>query len=71
MRVMTPATWPRIDLRYQLKDAAGQDLRSRRCRAQGHGLPGWHHHPDRQHPLRYEQKMLRDWFSRTFVHPQP
>jgi hypothetical protein len=28
MRVMTPASWPRIDLRYQLKDAAGRDLQA-------------------------------------------
>lgn len=67
LRVMREVTWPRIDLRYIRRDAAGTVLDERReqvadvtylwrsgyVRSDADALP-------------YEKAMLRDWFERRF-----
>lgn len=71
VRVMTPASWPRIDLHYQLKDASGRDLQAGDAEIKDMGYQDSVATLFDSTPLRYEQKMLRDWFTQTFVHPQP
>lgn len=71
IREMTPATWPRITLRYQLKDTGGQDLRSGETELRDMAYQGGMGALVDSTPLRYEKKMLRDWFIQAFVHPQP
>lgn len=71
IREMTPATWPRIKLRYQLKDPAGQDMRSGEAELKDMAYQGGMGTLVDSTPLRYEKKMLRDWVTQNFVHPQP
>lgn len=70
-RVMTSASWPRITLHYELKDSAGRDIQTGDSEIKDMSYQdGALTQPDSA-PLRYEQKMLRDWFSRTFPNPGP
>lgn len=71
VRVMTPASWPRIDLHYQLKDASGRDLQAGDAEIKDMGYQDSITTLIDSTPLRYEQKMLRDWFGRTFPNPAP
>ncbi len=71
MRVLSAATWPRLTLRYRLSDAAGQVLRSGETTLKD---MDYQSPPDlfsNSDPLRYEKRLLRDWFERDVVHPQP
>lgn len=67
IRTMTPATWPRIRLRFVLRDTQGRVL-----------LQGEDELADMAYlqraaavrstdPLRYEEPMLADWFDRRFT----
>ncbi|MCA6216503.1 DUF3016 domain-containing protein [Ideonella sp. B7] len=71
MRVLSSATWPRLTLRYRLSDASGQVLRSGETTLKD---MDYQSPPDlfsNSDPLRYEKRLLRDWFERELVHPQP
>ena len=70
-RVLTSASWPRITLHYQLKDSAGRDILAGNSELKDMSYQdGALTQPDST-PLRYEQRMLRDWFRRTFPNPAP
>lgn len=71
LRVMSPASWPRIDLHYQLKDASGRDIQAGDADIKDMGYQDSVTTLYDSTPLRYEQKMLRDWFSRTFPASAP
>lgn len=69
VRVLRSSTWPRLTLRYTLRDAAGQVLSLGENRLSDMNYlnrPGALDRPDR---LPYEQAMLTDWFLQTFVAP--
>lgn len=66
MRVMTPVTWPRIVLRYRLGDASGHDLRSGEATLKDMDYQSSVDLLGHSEPLRYEKRLLRDWFEREF-----
>lgn len=71
LRVQRDSQWPRIELRYQLKGADGSDLRSGEVTLRDMGYLDAPTSPMAMNtdPLRYEKRMLRQWFEREFVHP--
>lgn len=66
LRVVTPGTWPRISLRYRLRDGARVlDAGEAVLRDQAFDLrPG---HLRSQDPLHAEKAMLDDWFRTRFA----
>lgn len=71
LRVMREITWPRIELEYVWRDAAGALLGQGRERVADMSYlwrSGYvRHDPD---ALPYEKAMLGDWFERRFCRPQ-
>lgn len=63
------ADWPRITLRYTLQDASGQTLRQAKETVSD---MGYRDHADfgDNDPLRYEKRMLDDWFRKSFAQQQ-
>lgn len=70
IRVMRSVTWPRISLRYALKDASGKTVRTGEAQLSDmdymNNLAG-----SSSEPLRYELNMLSNWFRREFVKTKP
>jgi hypothetical protein len=64
------ADWPQMTVRYTLQDASGQTLRQ----AEDHlSDPSYQQRTmdfSNRDPLRYEKRMLDDWFRKTFSQAQ-
>jgi hypothetical protein len=60
------ADWPRITLQYTLQDASGQTLRQAKETVSDMGYRD-HVELGDTDPLRYEKRMLEDWFRKSFA----
>lgn len=60
------ADWPRITLRYTLQDADGKTLRQTQETVSDMSYRD-HVELGDNDPLRYEKRMLDDWFRKTFA----
>jgi hypothetical protein len=66
VRVMRSHTWPRMTLRYTLRDRDGTALRSAELRLSDMNYLDNARPVSAGDPLRYEKQMLSDWFRREF-----
>jgi Protein of unknown function (DUF3016) len=70
VRIMRPVTWPSIKLRYRLRQDGQVAASGVETVADMHYLDHPNRYPDGD-PLRYEKRMLDEWFSRRLVERRP
>jgi hypothetical protein len=61
------ADWPRITLRYTLQDANGQTIREAKETVSDMDYRDRSIDLGNTDPLRYEKRMLEDWFRKSFA----
>ncbi|MBY0234719.1 MAG: DUF3016 domain-containing protein [Burkholderiaceae bacterium] len=66
LRVMRNVTIPSMELRYTLSEG-GKELRSAKVRLQDMGYLDSFNRVDGNDSLRYEKKMMDDWFAKEFA----